>query len=156
MDTEHDDRHPTILELDDGTLMCTFFSSRFVRVAYARYMLSHDGGQTWTNPMDVPGKPQGTSFGNGSAIALRDGTVVWVMSGRFDAARPYNCIGVLRSNDRARSFELAATIGTDHTLEKPTIAEVADGQLTMAMRREGDVCFSPDGGRTWRESATTG
>lgn len=47
VDTECDDRHPTILELDDGTLMCTFFNYRFPRVTYARYMLSHDGGRTW-------------------------------------------------------------------------------------------------------------
>ena len=25
IDTKNDDRHPTILELDDGTLLCTFF-----------------------------------------------------------------------------------------------------------------------------------
>ena len=28
IDTDCDDRHPTILELDDGTMLCTFFTSR--------------------------------------------------------------------------------------------------------------------------------
>jgi len=47
VDTDADDRSPTILELDDGTLLCTFFTYRLPRIVYAKYMLSHDGGKTW-------------------------------------------------------------------------------------------------------------
>ena len=75
VDTELDDRHPTILELDDGALFCTFFKFCFSNVVKARYhvryMLSHDKEQTWSNPMELP--EDAASFGNGSAIQLSDG-----------------------------------------------------------------------------------
>ena len=155
IDTEDDDRHPAILELDDGTLLCTFFTWRLPGVAHAKYMLSHDGGKSWTEPTGVPGKPKSSSFGNGSAIQLSDGSVVWVVEGRFDPSLGHNCIGVLRSTDRARNFELAAIIKTDHHLMEPTVAEVAPGHLVMVARREGDVSWSNDGGKTWTQSSGT-
>ena len=46
VDTDRDDRHPTILELADGTLFCSWFASRCPRITNAWYMLSSDGGTT--------------------------------------------------------------------------------------------------------------
>mgnify|MGYP000477597986 FL=1 len=155
IDTEDDDRHPAILELDDGTLLCTFFTWRLPRVAHAKHMISHDGGKSWTDPTGVPGNPMRSSLGNGSAIQLSDGSVVWVVEGRFDPSLGHNCIGVLRSTDRARNFELAAIIKTDHPMNEPTVAEVAPGHLVMVARREGDVSWSNDGGKTWTQSSGT-
>ncbi len=156
VDTDADDRCPTILELDDGSLMCTFFTYRLPRIIYAKYMLSHDGGRTWTEPMDLPGKPEQTAFSNGPAIQLADGTVVWVVEGRFDPAHAHSCVGTFRSTDRGKTFSLASLVKVDRGLYEPTIAEIAPGKVTMAIRREGDMCFSDDGGLTWRQSGATG
>jgi len=155
IDTELDDRHPAILELDDGTLLCTFFIWSLPDVAHAKYMLSHDGGKSWTGLAKVPGNPKNSSFGNGSAIQLSDGAVVWVVGGDFDPSLEHGCIGVLRSTDRARNFELAAIIKTDHSMGEPTVAEVAPGQLVMVARPKGDVSWSNDGGKTWTQSSGT-
>ena len=156
VDTDADDRSPTILELDDGTLICTFFTYRLPRVVYAKYMLSGDGGDTWTEPLDLPGKPEQTAFSSGPAIQLADGTVVWEVEGNFDAEHGLHCIGTFRSADRGRTFELASLVTTDHDLYEPTVAETEPGKLTMVIRREGDMCFSDDGGLTWRYSGSTG
>jgi len=156
VDTDADDRAPTILELDDGSLLCTFFTYRLPRIVYAKYMLSEDGGETWMEPLDVPGKPGHTAFSTGPAIQLGDGTVVWVVEGKLDEAHGRYCVGTFRSTDRARTFELASLVKTDHDLYEPTVAEIAPGQLTMVIRREGDFCFSDDGGATWRQSGSTG
>ncbi|MAE66749.1 MAG: hypothetical protein CMJ18_20975 [Phycisphaeraceae bacterium] len=156
VDTDSDDRHPGILELADGSLMCTFFSSRFPHCSVARYMLSRDGGESWSEPIGLPGSPPHAGFGNGPAITLRDGTVVWATRGAFDPDQPHDCIGVMRSRDHARTFELAATIKADRHLSEPTIVEVADQVLTMAIRREGDFCYSQDGGLSWEHTASTG
>jgi len=156
VDTEADDRSPTVLELDDGTLMCTLFTYRLPRVVYAKYMLSHDGGRTWTEPMDLPGKPEQTAFSSGPAIQLADGTVVWVVEGKFDPAHGRYCVGTFRSADRARTFELASLVRADHDLYEPTVVEVQPGKLVMVIRREGDISFSDDGGLTWRQSHSTG
>jgi len=156
IDTEADDRHVAVLELDDGTLLCTFFTYRLPRIHYAKYMLSHDGGKTWGKPMDLPGKPEQTGFGNGPAIQLADGTVVWVCEGIFDRAHGKQCIGTFRSTDRGKTFKLTSAVKADRRLNEPTIAETAPGKLTMVIRREGDMCFSRDGGVTWKQSESTG
>ena len=155
-DTELTDLHPTILELDDGLLLCTFCSDGLPDTVVSRHMLSHDGGQTWTEPMDsVPGNRGG--FGNGSTIRLSDGTVAWaieVRTGHGEARR--SGIGMFLSKDNGRSFEMASLIGPDRALCEPTIAELPDGRLVMLTRREGDITWSEDGGHTWTDLAPTG
>lgn len=149
VDTADDDRHPSILELDDGTLIANFFAYRYPGVYFAKYMLSSDGGETWTEPMDPLGKPTPGAFGNGPIIQLKDGTVLWVMEGPFDPAQTFNSIGVLRSEDRGKTFQLASVVKRDHDLNEPTVAQMTDGRLVMVIRRQGDLCFSDDGGRSW-------
>ncbi|MFV2066420.1 MAG: sialidase family protein [Pirellulales bacterium] len=176
VDTEEDDRHPTILELDDGTLICTFFTYRFPREISMKYVLSHDGGLIWTEPIDPLGKPAIGAFGNGPIIQLADGSVLWVAEGRFDETHPHSTIGVMRLMDQARnrspqkendaarsslgttskSFELISVVKADHELNEPTIVELPTGRLVMVIRREGDICWSDDGGRTWEQSGSTG
>jgi len=154
IDTDMDDRHPTILELRDGTLLCTFFQYRLPHYARAKYLLSTDGGQTWTEPASP--HPAASSFGNGSAIELPDGTVAWAIQGRYDAAHEHNAIGLFLSHDHARTFELASVVMADHDLYEPTIAALADGRLVMVTRREGDIFWSRDGGRQWSDPVGTG
>ncbi len=55
IDTELDDRHATILELDNGSLFCTFFQYRLPNYALAQYLLSSDGGRSWSKPQSLPG-----------------------------------------------------------------------------------------------------
>jgi len=154
VDTEMDDRHPTILELDDGTLFCTFFQYRLPSEAFAKYILSNDGGKTWTEPLSP--HPKAASFGNGSAIQLSDGTVAWAVEGKYDPKHEHNAIGIFLSNDRAKTFELGAVLAADHDLYEPGIAELPDGRLVVIARREGDLFWSDDGGRTWTEPVVTG
>ena len=71
VDSEHDDRCPTILELSDGTLLCTWFTIALPKFVNSWYMRSTDGGRTWSDPVEFPGESFG-GFGNGSAIQLSD------------------------------------------------------------------------------------
>jgi len=154
VDTDMDNRHPTVLELDDGTLVCTFFQSRLPRQAFARYMLSSNGGGTWTEPISP--HPNASSFGNGSAIQLADGAVAWAIEGKYDSGHEHNAVGIFLSHDRAATFELAAILAADHDLYEPGIAELPDGRLVVVTRRDGDIFWSGDGGRTWTDPVVTG
>jgi len=156
VDTDRDDRHPTILELADGTLFCSWFASRYPRVTNAWYMLSSDGGATWTSPLDPAGEPQEGGFGNGSAILLEDGTVLWAISGAFGDASGLARVRIFRSRDHAASFEVIAEVAADHDLHEPTLAALPDGRLVLASRREGDMTWSSDGGHTWSMSESIG
>jgi len=126
-------------------------------VLYAKYMLSSDGGKTWTEPMvadDVDDPVQGCTS---PAIQLSDGSVLWLIPGRHDPAAPDRPgTGVYRSSDRGKTFERISFISTDHDLHEPTVAELPDGRLVTLARRQGDICFSDDGGRTWSEPVTFG
>ena len=155
IDTPDDDRHPSILELDDGTQICSFFTYRFPKEAYAKYTLSHDGGNSWTEPMDPLGKPIVSAFGNGPMIQLKDGSVVWVAEGRFDEDHAHSTIGIMRSEDHGKTFQLASVVKRDHELNEPTVVELPSGRLVMVIRREGDIAWSDDGGRTWEISDST-
>jgi len=150
IDTELDDRHPTILELDDGTLLCTFFTYQLPGVAQAKYVLSHDQGQTWSDPMILPGNA--AAFGNGSAIQLMDGSIVIAA----DQDSPKEGIAILRSTDRGESFDLASVVETEHPQYEPTIAQLKNGQLVLITRRKGDIYWSNDGGKTWTDPVSTG
>ena len=172
-DTEYDDRHPTILELNEGVWLGTFFASGLrpmaeIRArgnqegkenrAFAMYMLSHDEGKTWSDPKPADERDGAArSFGNGSAIQLSDGSVIWMISGINDQSIGNNMsTTVYRSTDQGRSFELLATIGADHALAEPTVAELPSGRLVNLNRREGDISWSDDAGRTWSTPVSTG
>lgn len=150
VDTEFDDRHPTILELKDGTLLCTFFTYRFPRVPQARYMFSHDQGETWSDPIDLEGA---RGFGNGSAIQISDGTIV--LAADSDTGDKGG-IGVYRSTDEGKTFELASIVKTDYGQWEPTVAQLPDGRLVMITRRAGDIYWSSDGGRSWSDPQSIG
>ena len=154
VDTELDDRHPTILELDDGTLFCSFFCTTPTRTAHSTYMRSDDGGETWTAPERV--HPQAGGFGNGSAIQLTDGTVVWASGGRFIPGHEFVATGFFISKDSCKTFELAAVNSSDHHLHETTVAQLPDGRLLSVSRRECDVSWSEDGGRTWSKPVSAG
>jgi len=154
VDTEMDDRHPTILELDDGTLFCSFFCAPPTKKTRAMYMVSNDGGETWTQP--TPVYPGAVGFGNGSAIQLSDGSVAWAIGGNYDEKHEFRSTGIFLSSDNARTFELAAVVSADHDLHEATIAELTDGRLVLVARRESDICWSADGGHTWTEPAGIG
>ena len=154
VDTEMDDRHPTILQLDDGTLLCTFAEQRLPKISFAKYMLSSDAGKTWTEPRSP--HPGARGSGNGRVIQLSGGTVAWAITGRYDSHHQYSSTGIFLSSDRGETFELAAVLRTDHDLYEATIAELPDGRLVAMARREGDIFWSDDGGRTWTEPAVTG
>ena len=153
VDTEMDDRHPTIVELDDGTLLCTFFCAPATRKCRSAWILSHDNGTTWTEPRYL--QPESGGMGNGSAIQLVDGTVAWATQVIFDGDEFWST-GVFLSSDHGETFELGSVIGTDHHLFETTIAQLPDGRIVAASRRHCDVYWSADGGRSWTEPVPVG
>lgn len=156
VDTELTDLHPTLVEVEDGVLLCTFCSDALPEVCRSGHMLSYDGGKTWTDPADsAPGNVGG--FSNGCTIGLSDGTAIWPIEVRKGGGETRGSdIGIFVSSDRGETFQRAALVSTDHPMYEPTIAELPSGRLVLVCRREGDIFWSDDRGRTWTEPATTG
>ena len=118
---------------------------------------STDGGKTWSELKTGYDADDAVQSSTSRAIQLADGSIVWLISGRHDANHPERiATGVYRSEDRARTFKLVSFVSTDHELWEPTVAQLPGGRLLMLARREGDINFSDDGGRTWTGCATFG
>ncbi|MBN2377460.1 MAG: exo-alpha-sialidase [Sedimentisphaerales bacterium] len=138
IDTENDDRHATILELDNGTLLCTFFEYRIPPEVKKKYMLSTDAGKTWSEPVELPSRKR-SGFGCGSAIQISDSSIIWLADG----------VSVHRSTDRGKTFKLAADEEFSPKGAEPTIAELPDGRLIVFTRSDGGISWSSDQGSTW-------
>jgi sialidase-1 len=158
INTDCDNRHPIILELDDGTLLCTFFTSRLPDGTdnprhHAKYIMSQDGGQTWTEPAE-PNDPRPIDGSACPAIQLADGKVIWVIAERPDCE--FDFISIYDSSDRGLSFNRLSEVRAKDNLHEPTIAELPDGRLVLLARRNSFICFSEDKGNTWTEPVSIG
>jgi len=161
VDTENTNLHPNILEMNDGTLLCTFVDERLPAgdqpgPLYTRIgcMLSSDQGQTWSDPKFLPDT---TSMGNEPAVQIADGSVLRIASERFDSSREYDSVVIFASEDNGQTFNIRSTIESDdHHMHEPTLVEMNDGRLAVLTRPEGDICFSDDKGKTWTKPVRTG
>ncbi len=154
IDTEHDNRHPTILELTEGSLLATFFTYALPRFVRSWYMRSTDGGKTWSTPTALPDESHG-GFGNGSAIQLSDGTILCTVGAKSTDEEHEN-LNVCRSKDQGKSFEVASTIQGTSGLSESPIAELPDGRIVLISRRDGPIYWSADGGESWSDPVEFG
>ena len=167
VDTPGDDRHPVIVELKDGTLVCVFFvidnwygydkpppgRNKNSRVASIR---STDGGRSWSRPVYMP-----SPFGYydrmcGKPVVLPDGGVLLSTYGKDTWTGPEQ-LGVYRSDDRGKSWKFVSRLkGTTGALDEPAITRATNGQTVMVARPNGELAFSRDDGRHWSRPIATG
>ena len=91
IDTPWDYRHPNFVELSDGTILCTFFTTPgngniFKNPAVARHtgiIRSTDGGRTWEQNVRRLCSPFASDATDGPPIVLHDGSVLLVIYGRI-------------------------------------------------------------------------
>lgn len=163
IDTPADDRHPAFVELEDGTVLCSFFiylgdepaitDPKQVPAPHVFFLRSFDGGQTWEKkpiPLGIPHFHET----DGPLVRLQDGTVLAAINGRPEG--PPDQAGLFRSTNRGEKWELLGTAKTNHDLQEVTVAQLPDRRLVMMARPEGDICWSSDQGRTWTAPVTFG
>ena len=178
-----DDRDAGIVQLPDGEIFVTYFTSVAYRAPgilarhpdYKRFddalsddvrraslgnwaVRSRDNGKTWTKPEKLSMRGQ-TPHG---PILLRDGSLL--QFGRYFAGR--TVISAERSTDGGRTWEMLCSDVPDvngenakgQMFHEPHVVELADGTLVGMVRYHGaDNCMretvSKDGGRTWTPMA---
>ncbi len=165
LDTPDDDRHPALVELPDGTLVCSLFTypgaefADFVKRpedAHRTVIIrSLDRGKTWDKPFIRPPSPFLADETDGPMIVLKDGSILLTISGTPKEGGPTQA-AVLRSQDHGASWEFLSAIKTDHNLDEANATQLPDGRLVLIARPEGDISWSRDRGRTWSAPATFG
>jgi hypothetical protein len=175
-DDEDDNRDPHVAQLDDGTLVCTFFSfgmkpgvppiksaaefnwktwqsmtdGRGTQVVFSR-----DGGQTWDKSATSIAKDW---YVSAPVRQLADGTCLLGVyqeapekKGNFDVSWG----GVMRSADRGKTWESPVPIGKEANLPldaETDVIALTDGTLLAALRSSKvnmHYATSADKGVTW-------
>ncbi|MCK5527226.1 MAG: exo-alpha-sialidase [Candidatus Latescibacteria bacterium] len=147
-DSPQDDRHPNFCELEDGTVLCSFFLYPGGGTMIIR---STDGGETWEQACEpLPGST------DGPIITLQDGSAMICVYGRLSDHETDSECGFFRSVDRGDTWERVAVIPSDHEMSEGSIAQLESGRIVLVTRPEADVCWSDDGGRTWTPPVSLG
>ena len=167
VDTPGDDRHPMVVELPGGTLLCQFFAidnwygydapppgrNKNSRVATVR---SEDGGKTWTDLVYMPSPFAYYDRMCSKPLVLPNGGVLLSTYGKETWQSPEE-LGVYRSDDAGRSWRFVSRLaGTAGALDEPAITRAREGTIVMIARPNGEIAFSGDEGRTWSKPAPFG
>jgi hypothetical protein len=170
-DDADDNRDPHIAQLDDGSLVCTFFSWRHTGPRYKSFkdfnwktwrqsaentgvqmIRSTDGGRTW----DKTARSLWLKWYCSAPVRqLPDGTCLLGLYGDKTAA-------VARSSDRCKTWQEPAMIPIPKNVSldaETDVIPLKDGRLFAALRSSKvhmHYSTSSDGGMTWTTAADIG
>lgn len=155
IDTPLDDRDPHISQLDDGSLIVSFFTRLPSGEVNAYVAKSRSGGRQWGAPVLAA---SGMAC-SAKARQLRDGTLVLPVYGpgadrpqrRFDNA-------VVRSADKGATWSAPIQLprNSGHSHDETDVLELPDGRLTAIIRPCMCRSESRDGGLTWSDTEPLG
>lgn len=175
---QHSERAVWATELFcDGNIVCLFLMTYYAPSRYRELILfrsfSTDHGETWSEPQSLPNGIISGSVRQG--IVLDSGEWVFPIywqecCGAWDwklhfmphdgicEKWPFRC-GVLRTEDKGKSFRIEGYLKDTAPLWENNIAEYEPGKLVMLMRAEfmGYLCrsFSDDYGKSWSDPEKT-
>jgi sialidase-1 len=153
---------PCLLQLDDGTLLCTSYGWAFVReegipnlkkpyaaaggaIFLGGYLVrSSDGGKTWKGPLYPPHIPPEEylnaygdpipAFNRGSLCEAKDGRILWVVAAGETSGR--SSTHLLMSNDKGVTWEYSCPVATDPkvTFNETSVYETPEGDIVAFLR----------------------
>lgn len=157
-DGPDDDRDPSLAQLSDGRLLCTFFSLRRKEQGWeglgSRVMSSEDGGITWSGPELIAAD----YYCSSPVRELPDGRLIL---GLYRQAETGSHGAVTISRDGGQSWSRPIDIDNGgYPLEAETdVIPLKDGSLYAIQRSRGEsMCYSisRDGGLSWSVSRPVG
>ncbi len=185
-DDEHDNRDPHISQMSDGTLVVTFFTTRFGKpikresstssafygnVVHREWLSgggpmfvrSFDGGKTWETKPNLAAENSEDKYSCSAEMRQApDGTWLFPIYHQ-DAKKAWG--GVIHSSDKGKTWNAPVPIGKDDGQFLPAETDVVvlkDGTLYAALR--GSIkdsvrmhySTSKDMGKTWAKVADIG
>jgi Neuraminidase (sialidase) len=179
-DDADDNRDPHVAQLDDGTVVVTFFSWRYkpgvarlksfrdytskwfranAELTGVQMITSRDGGKTW----DAKARNVFPDWVCSAPVRqLKDGTCILGLYGKNKQDGKHSVGASARSTDRGKTWETPVAMENPPgvSLDAETdIIELKDGRLLAALRQsKGNMYFatSSDAGRSWSPAKDAG
>lgn len=173
VDSEWDDRNPALGQMPDGTLVCAYAEAqtynadgewdRSAGKYVLHYVLSTDGGHTWSEKLPLhPGPLYGSPYGkievlpNGTALMSLYGSEepAWADDSQAPpGARRW--VGIVRSRDNGRTWSNFSYLSTTGDHNETALLALSDEHIIAGARnysnRSIEIMHSHDGGYTWSE-----
>lgn len=170
VDSEWDDRNPAMGQMPDGTIVMAYAEARTYNEKgewdtsageyVLFYVLSKDGGKTWSQKRKLFTGPIRGGSPFGKIIVLEDGTALMSLYGGRDPdykgpvqlpEGASSLVGIVRSHDNGETWEDFSLVSASGHNETALLA-MPDGSIIAQMRTNSgaiDQTVSTDGGRTW-------
>lgn len=169
IDTPENDAHPNIVELNNGTLVCVFFTHAnwygYKNIPVDRNPMSRvgviksfDKGRTWQKEITwLPTLfPKYERLYSG-VLKMLDGSVMIATYGCENCSGQGLKAAIYSSNSNGDNWKCISVISSNsYELDEPTITVLPSGRLMMIARPDGAVSFSDDSGKTWSEPKSFG
>ena len=156
-DSPDDDRDPSIVQLEDGRLICNFFSLRKSEEPGKRWtglgtwmVASDDLGQTWSEPRQLFDSYY-------SSTPIRELSNGRLILGLYRETPQGAAGAVALSDDGAKTWRAVDIDNAGYRLDAETdVIELSDGTLYAAQRPEMCYSVSKDRGESWSVSKPIG
>ena len=179
VDTIHDDRDPKLVQLEDGTVLLSFFETDWreqpATLRGTHVVRSTDNGKSWSEPIKVEsamdcgcGTPSGAYYtglnaSHGAPVELENGDLLIPLYGNLPNATRGDAT-VVRSTDGGLTWPAAgeSTIaaGTTFDFQEPVLTVLDDGEIVALIRTTTSpqiayLSRSFDNGQTWTTAEPT-
>lgn len=154
-DTGYDDRDPSVVQLEDGRILCNFFSlapdGSSSSLLVTKVVETRDGGITWTDPAVIY---EGYAVSSPIRV-LSTGRLLMPLYRQADGTA-WGAVGI--SDDQGTTWETPVTIPRNgYRLDAETdLIERNDGSIYAVQRYEMAYSISLDGGNKWSPSRSLG
>lgn len=153
MDTDEDDRDPSVACLKDGTLLLNWFTLQKNRVAVL-LARSTNNGKTWSKPIQLKLDSRYSFACSAPVRQLSDGSLILGLYCEDDKAKK-TFGATVKSDDGGKTWKDLAYIGerADLSLDAETdVVRLKNGKLLAALRSskiDMHYAISDDSGKTW-------
>lgn len=164
VDTDVDDRDPSVMQTGDGTLICNFFTylpatpGERGALHFVHIIRSHDNGETWeAEPQLVQPTEDAKYACSAPILELPNGELILPLY--FVREGQPSKTGLVRSRDGGKTWGDFVVIDaeSDHQHDsEPHIIRLPDGRLFTTMRPCMCQSYSSDDGHTWTPPQPTG
>jgi sialidase-1 len=168
INTQWDARYPAITIISDGSLLLTFFQSKYnssgkIIGSIGTFVTrSLDGGQTWFSPKMVIMENYKWTAVSSKIIETQKGWLLLPIYAEKEGEKQKSIVVV--SQDNGKTWGKNYVIAFDSTgqidFQEPALVELENGRILCVLRTAGDnhflhKAYSDDGGLTWGPSSRT-